>query len=192
VEYFRVFQGLFSLFELISFRRYAGILTCPFADAALLRNLRVPSRDINPARKIPEPQMNIAPRVSRSNQCSAPLMCRAMRLPSTTTVVMKTLESEDEGVCGAHDDDNGCDEPRTASCVGRLTRVTAAQANEPVTARQSPISGAPRAPSSWQAHRLRSFFSLLAELDAGQPGMGHHRERDVPIPAVPEAHFVLI
>jgi hypothetical protein len=27
VEYFRVFQGLFSLFELISFRRYAGILT---------------------------------------------------------------------------------------------------------------------------------------------------------------------
>src|SRR3989442_2406207 len=57
-------------------------LTCPFADAAFLRNLRVQSRDITPARKIPEPHMIIAPRVSTGNQCSAPLMCRAVRLPS--------------------------------------------------------------------------------------------------------------
>jgi len=33
---------------------------------------------------------------------------------STTTVIMKTLGSEDEGVCGAHDVDNGFDVPRTA------------------------------------------------------------------------------
>jgi hypothetical protein len=51
---------------------------------------------------------------------------------STTTVIMKTLESEDEGVCGAHDVDNGFDEPRTASSVGMLTRVTAVQANAQV------------------------------------------------------------
>ena len=57
-------------------------LTPPFADAAFLRNVRVPSREINPARKIPGPEMIIAPRVSTSNQCSAPLRCRAMRLPT--------------------------------------------------------------------------------------------------------------
>ena len=56
-------------------------LTRPFADAAFLRNLRVPSREINPARKILRPEMIIAPSVSTSNQRSAPLRCRAMRLP---------------------------------------------------------------------------------------------------------------
>src|SRR5260370_20745848 len=111
---------------------------------------------------------------------------------STTTVIMKTLGSEDEGVCGAHDVDNGFDEPRTASCVGMLTRVTAIQANAQVRATQSPISGALPAPSVQQAHRFPCFFFLLAELGAGQPGMGHHRERDMAIPAVPEAHFILI
>src|SRR5260370_20449975 len=85
---------------------------------------------------------------------------------STTTVIMKTLESEDEGVCGAHDVDNGFDEPRTASCVGRSTRVTAVQANAQVRATQSPISGALPAPSVQQAHRFPCFFFLLAELDA--------------------------
>src|SRR5258708_3576288 len=105
---------------------------------------------------------------------------------------MKTLGSEDEGVCGAHDVDNGFDEPRTASCVGMLTRVTAIQANAQVRATQSPISGALPAPSVQQAHRFPCFFFLLAELDAGQPGMGHHRQGDVAIPAVPEAHLILI
>src|SRR5260370_2610167 len=113
-------------------------------------------------------------------------------LPSTTTVIMKTLGSEDEGVCGAHDVDNGFDEPRTASCVGRSTRVTAVQANAQVRATQSPISGALPAPSVQQAHRLPCFFFLLAELDAGQPGMGHHRKRVMATPADPEAHFRLI
>src|SRR5260221_14362326 len=90
---------------------------------------------------------------------------------STTTVIMKTLGSEDEGDCGAHDVDNGFDEPRTASCVGMLTRVTAIQANAQVRATQSPISFALPAPSVQQPHRLPCFFFLLAELDAGQPGM---------------------
>src|SRR5260370_21538000 len=100
---------------------------------------------------------------------------------------MKTLGSEDEGVCGAHDVDNGFDEPRTASCVGRSTRVTAVQANAQVRATQSPISGALPAPSVQQAHRFPCFFFLLAELVAGQPGIGHPRNRHMALPALPEA-----
>src|SRR6266487_1767059 len=57
-------------------------LTRPFAVAAFLRNLRVPNREINPARKIAGPHMNIAPSASTSNQCWAPLRGRAVRLPT--------------------------------------------------------------------------------------------------------------
>src|SRR5260370_32483236 len=85
-----------------------------------------------------------------------------VKLPSTTTVIMKTLGSEDEGVCGAHDVDNGFDDPRTASCVTRSTRVTAVQAIAQVRATQSPISGALPAPSVQQAHRFPCFFFLPA------------------------------
>src|SRR5260370_11808141 len=105
---------------------------------------------------------------------------------------MKVHETLDERGSGARVVGNGCDVPRPASSFGIRTRPAGPQANGPVTAAQSPTSGAPRARSTRQAHRLRNFFSLLPELDAGQPGMSHHRERDVPIPAVPEAHFVLI
>src|SRR5260370_6401799 len=111
---------------------------------------------------------------------------------STTTVVMKVHETLDERVSGARVVGNGCDVPRTASSFGISTRPAAPQANGPVTAAQSPTSGAPPAPATPQAHRLRNFFSRLPELDARQPRMSHHRERDVPIPAVAEAHFVLI
>src|SRR5258708_22046303 len=83
--------------------------------------------------------------------------------PNTTTVIMKTLGSEDEGVCGAHDVDNGFDEPRTASCVGMLTRVTAIQANAQVRATQSPISGALPAPSvDRKSTRLNSSHQIIS------------------------------
>src|SRR5260221_13129469 len=118
--------------------------------------------------------------------------CIINPLFSTTTVIMKTLGSEGEGICGAHDVDNGCDVPRAASCVGTVTRPAAPRANGPVTATQWKTSGAPRAPSSRQAHRLRSFFSLLPQLETGQPGMSHHGQGNVAIPAVPETHFILI
>src|SRR5260370_14117103 len=105
---------------------------------------------------------------------------------------MKGDETLDEGVSGARVVGNGCDVPRTASSFGISTRPAAPQANGPVTAAQSPTSGAPRARSTRQAHRLRNFFSLLPELDSVQPRISHHRDRHVPIPAVPGAHFVLI
>src|SRR6266581_211570 len=114
------------------------------------------------------------------------------RSTTTTTVVMKAHESVDESVAGAPVVDNGFDGPRAAFSCERSTRPAAPQANGPVKAVQSPISGALPAPSSQQAHRLRSFFSLLPQLDTGQPGMGHHRQGDMAIPAVPEAHFILI
>ncbi len=69
-------------------------LTCPFADAAFLRNLRVASREINPARKIAGPQMNIAPRASTGNQCSAPLRGKAVRLPTRTGTPRARSERE--------------------------------------------------------------------------------------------------
>src|SRR5260221_4088029 len=114
------------------------------------------------------------------------------RSTSTTTVVMKALESEDEGVCGARVVGNGCDVPRAASSGERLTRPAAVLANARVRAGQWPTSGALPARSTRQAHRFPCFFFLRVELDAGQPGMSHHGERDVAIPAVPEAHFILI
>jgi molybdopterin synthase sulfur carrier subunit len=36
------------------------------------------------------------------------------------------------------------------------------------------------------------FFPVGLVADRGQPGMGHHRERDVTMPTVPVAHFILI
>src|SRR5260370_28791930 len=103
---------------------------------------------------------------------------------STTTVVMKVHETLDERVSGARVVGNGCDVPRTASSFGISTRPASPQANGPVTAAQSPTSGAPRARSPRQAHRLQNFFSLLPALDARQPRMSHHPERHVPIPPV--------
>ena len=105
---------------------------------------------------------------------------------------MRAHESVNERVGGGRDAGNDCEVPRAASSVERSTRPATPQANAPVTATQSPTSDALLAPSARQAPRLRSFFSLLPQLDAGQPGMGHHREGDVPIPAVSEAHLILI
>ena len=105
---------------------------------------------------------------------------------------MKAHESVDERVVGAHVVGNGFDVPRTASSGETSTKPAAARANARVRVAQSPTSGAPPAPSTRQAHPFRRFFSLLLLPDAGQPGMGHHRQRDVPIPTVPETHFVLI
>src|SRR5260370_11783933 len=82
---------------------------------------------------------------------------------------MKVHETLDERVSGARVVGNGCDLPRTASSFGISTRPAAPRANGPATASQSPTSGAPRAPSTRQGHRLRHFFSLLPKLHAGQP-----------------------
>src|SRR5258708_16423597 len=95
-------------------------------------------------------------------------------LPSTTTVVMKAHESVDERLAGAHVVDNGFDVPTAASSCGTTTRPAAPQANGLARAAQSPTSGAPLAPSTPQTHPLGRFFPLLLQLDAGQPGMGHH------------------
>src|SRR6266568_5052724 len=111
---------------------------------------------------------------------------------NTTTVVMKAHETLDECVVAAPVVGNGFDGPRAAFSVETATRPAAPRANGRVKSGQPKSSGVPPAPSTRQAHQLWSFFFLLAELDAGQPGMGHHRERDVAIPAVPEAHFILI
>src|SRR5260370_41453125 len=88
---------------------------------------------------------------------------------NTTTVVMKVHETLDERVSGARVVGNGCDVPRTASSFGISTRPAAPQANGPVTAAQSPTSGAPRARATRQAHRLRNFFSLLPQLVPTHP-----------------------
>src|SRR5260221_2699021 len=111
---------------------------------------------------------------------------------STTTVIMRAHESVDERVVGGRVAGNGFDGPRVASCVGTPTRPGAPRANARVKAAQLPISGALPARSTQQAHRLRNFFFLFPPLDAGQPGMGHHRQGDWAIPAVPEAHLILI
>jgi hypothetical protein len=111
---------------------------------------------------------------------------------STTTVVMKAHESVDERVVGAHVVGNGCDGPRAASSCETSTKPSAARANARVRVAQSPTNGALPAPSTRQAHPFLHFFSLLLLPDAGEPGMGHHRQRDVPVPTVPETHFVLI
>src|SRR6266487_4643213 len=105
---------------------------------------------------------------------------------------MKAHETWDESVVGAHVAGNGFDEPRTASCGETATRLTAARANAQVRAAQLPTSGVLPVPSTRQAHQFWHFFFLLLLPDAGEPGMGHHRECNVPIPTVPEAYFILI
>src|SRR2546423_10025727 len=115
-----------------------------------------------------------------------------LSLSSTTTVVMKARGSVDESVAEARVVGNDCDEPRAASCVETVTKPVAPRATARVRAAQWPTSDALPAPSTQQAHQLWSFFFLLLSLDAGQPSMGHHRQGDVAVPAVPEAHFILI
>src|SRR5258708_19017895 len=91
-----------------------------------------------------------------ADQCCLPL--------NTTPVVMKALESEDEGVCGARVVGNGCDVPRPASYRERLTRPTAVLANAAVSAGLWPISGALPAPATRQAPRLPCSSSRRADL----------------------------
>ncbi len=105
---------------------------------------------------------------------------------------MKAHENLDESVVEARVVGNGCDEPRVASSCETSTRPAAARANAPVREAQSPTNGALPAHSTRQAHRFLHFFFLLQPPDTGEPGMGHHRQRDVPVPTVPETHFVLI
>jgi hypothetical protein len=105
---------------------------------------------------------------------------------------MKVRKSLGERADGALVVDNGFDEPTVASSCETSTRPAVARANAPVKAAQSPISGALPAPLDRQAHRFLHFFFLLQSPDTGEPGMGHHRQRDVPVPTVPETHFVLI
>jgi hypothetical protein len=123
-----------------------------------------------------------------------PLICVPGKtaLPSTTTVVMEAHESLNESAAAATVAGNDCDGPRAASSCETATRPAAPQANARVRAARSKTSGALLARSLRQAHRLRSFFSLLPSLDAGQPGMGQQRQGDVALPTVPEAHFILI
>src|SRR5450755_2530502 len=111
---------------------------------------------------------------------------------STTTVVMRAHETWDESVVGAPIAGNGFDEPRTASSCETATRPTAARANARVRAEQSPTSGALPARSTRPAHQFLHFFFLLLPPNAGEPGMGHHRQGDMPVPTVPEAYFILI
>jgi hypothetical protein len=105
---------------------------------------------------------------------------------------MRARESLDERVVGARVVGNGFDEPTVASSYETSTRPAAARANAPVRGAQSPISGALPAPLAQQAQRFLHFFFLLQPPDTGEPGMGHHRQRDVPVPTVPETYFVLI
>jgi hypothetical protein len=37
-----------------------------------------------------------------------------------------------------------------------------------------------------------ALFFLLLLPDAGEPGMGQHRQREIVVPTVPEAHFLLV
>lgn len=39
---------------------------------------------------------------------------------------------------------------------------------------------------------MSEFFSCFSQRMLARPSLGHHRERDVAIPPVPEAHFILI
>lgn len=55
--------------------------TPPFAETAVLRNVRMPTRENSPTRKIPGPEISIAPSVRANNQRSDPPRHRAMRLP---------------------------------------------------------------------------------------------------------------
>ena len=105
---------------------------------------------------------------------------------------MKGHETANEAIVGGHVAGHGFDEPRSASCGETATRGAAGRANGPVKAAQWPADGALPAPSTRQAHRLLAFFFVLVQTHAGQPGMSHHRQGDVPRPPVPEAHFVLI
>src|SRR5438876_4798430 len=105
-----------------------------------------------------------------------------MILVSTTTVVMRAHESVDERVAAAPVVGNGCDGPRAAFSCERATKPAAPRANGRVRAVQSLTSGALPARSTRQAHQFPRFFFLLPQLDASQPGMGHHRQGDVAIP----------
>src|SRR5713226_7813323 len=100
---------------------------------------------------------------------------------------MEAHESVDESVCGARVVGNGCDGPRGAFSCETSTRPAVPRANARVRAAQLPTSGALPGRSTLQAHRFPYFFFLLSQLDAGQPGMGHHRQGDMAIPTVPEA-----
>src|SRR5260370_38363506 len=101
---------------------------------------------------------------------------------------MKAHESLDESVAAARVAGNGFDGPRVASSCETSTRSAAPRANPRVKAAQLPVSGALPVRSTRQAHRLRSFFFLLRQLDAGHPGIVHHRQGAEAIPAVPAAH----
>jgi hypothetical protein len=105
---------------------------------------------------------------------------------------MKAHESVDESVAGAHAVGNGCAEPTAVFSYETATRLIAVQANARVRGAQWPTSGAPPAPSTRQAHQFLRFFFQLLPANAGEPGMSHHRERDVAVPTVPEAYFILI
>src|SRR5437016_14162906 len=102
---------------------------------------------------------------------------------------MEAPESVDERVAAARVVGNGCDGPRVASSYETSTRPGAPRANGRVKAAQSLTTDVLPARSTQPAHLLWSFFFLLAQFDAGQPGMSHHRQGDMPIPTVPEAHF---
>ncbi len=105
---------------------------------------------------------------------------------------MKAHENLGESAIGVRVAGNGFDEPKAASSVEMSTRLAAAQANGPVRAGRSPTGAALPVPLTQQAHLFPHFFSLLLQANTGEPGMGHHRQGNMSVPTVPEAHFIVI
>ena len=133
----------------------------------------------------------VAPLLQLTRQATRP---RGIYLiSSTTTAVMVTgRHGGGQTECAAAGGGDDCAEPAAVWHGASPTKRAVTPGSALATAGLPQASAGLRAPSVRpRTVRAPLFFDRLAA-DRGQPSMGHHRERDMPVPTVPVTHLVLI